>query len=170
MQPPSPLQLASCRVPAPIRADVCDGHWHEYARRQCTGLILLVQIDKTSRNNIETTKYKELSLQMQVIGQGKSSIELYVRSGLFMGCTSIVPSRNLNPKRPSCNPGSSSGPMQPALMYAGTSCNPTTTLAIALYPRPTLLESLTLRLYNIYCCKRNPDHLARMYPQKILQP
>ena len=44
MQPPSPLQLASCRVPAPIRADVCDGHWHEYARRECTGLVLLVQI------------------------------------------------------------------------------------------------------------------------------
>ena len=118
LQPPSPLQRASCRVPAPIQADACDGHWHEYARRQCTGLVLLVQIDKTSQNNIETTKCKELSLQMQVIGQGESSIELYVRSGLFMGCTvtsiaferTMEPSRKPNPNRPSCNPGSSSGP------------------------------------------------------------
>ena len=64
MQPPSPLQLASCRVPAPIRADVCDGHWHEYARRQCTGLVLLVQIDKTTsrQRNIKSSAFKCKSL------------------------------------------------------------------------------------------------------------
>ena len=62
----SPLAPGPCSWPwrpiacmgLPIRADVYDDHWHEYALPQCTELVSLVQLDDKTTGTYFTPMFK----------------------------------------------------------------------------------------------------------------